>query len=69
MASALARALDHDVRVGHVDLALGEPVGIARRGDAVAIGDGLELAIAALLTHHAVVVPLHEQEFHELLPV
>ena len=62
-----AVAVDEDVRVRGVDLALREQVRVLRRGDAEPVGQGLQLAVAALLAEHAEVVALDEQHLDDVL--
>ena len=64
-----AVAVDEDVGMAGVDVAVRELVRVARGQDAEAVGQGLQLAVAALLAEHAVVVPLHEQHLDEAAAV
>ena len=61
-----AVAVDEELRVRGVQLALREHVGVLRRGDAEPVGQRLQLARAALLAEHAKVVALDEEHVDQV---
>ena len=63
-----AVAVDEDVRMQASTLRLGNMVRDTRRRDAEPVGQGLQLAVAALLAEHAEVVALDEQHVDEVPP-